>query len=99
MTSRFEGMPMGLIEALSYGVPCIVTPGTNLMQEIESAGAGFGCELMPEKIASAIMLSLTNKTELLEMRNNAKVLAAQYSWDEIASKTHDAYEKLLKDNI
>lgn len=29
-TSRHEGMPMGLLEALSIGVPCLVTVGTSL---------------------------------------------------------------------
>ena len=24
-TSRFEGMPLGIIEALSYGIPCLIT--------------------------------------------------------------------------
>ena len=35
MTSRFEGHPMGLIEALAYGIPVLVTPGTNMAQEIQ----------------------------------------------------------------
>jgi len=30
LTSRYEGMPMGILEALSYGIPCLVTPGTNM---------------------------------------------------------------------
>ena len=95
MTSRFEGMPMGLIEALSYGLPCIVTPGTYMMKEIEAAGAGFGCEFSAEKIAEAIVLSFTKKTGLLEMKRNAKRLAQQYSWDTIAKKSHKIYEKII----
>lgn len=97
MTSRFEGMPMGLIEALSYGLPCIVTPGTNLMKEIEDAGAGFGCELTAEKIAAAIALSFSEGTVLSEMENNAKKLAAYYSWHSIAERTHETYCGLLED--
>lgn len=97
MTSRFEGMPMGLIEALSYGLPCIVTPGTNLMQEIEDAGAGFGCDLSAKEIADAMMLSFSKRIELLEMRTNAKKLAACYSWDGIAERTHRIYGELLID--
>ena len=97
MTSRFEGMPMGLIEALSYGVPCIVTPGTNMMKEIVDSGAGFGCELKAEKIAEAIMLAINKDTDLSKMRSNARNIAARYSWDEIASITHDIYMELLRD--
>ena len=35
LTSRFEGHPMALIEALSYGLPCLVTKGSNMSKEIE----------------------------------------------------------------
>ena len=30
LTSRLEGHPMALIEALSYGLPCLVTQGSRL---------------------------------------------------------------------
>ena len=53
LTSRFEGLPMGLIEALSYGLPCIATEGTYLSDEIMSADAGWAAENTAESIAEA----------------------------------------------
>ena len=34
-TSRFEGLPVGILETLSYGLPCIVTEGTNLAEFVQ----------------------------------------------------------------
>ncbi len=95
MTSRFEGMPMGLIEALSYGLPCIVTPGTNLMDEIVTSGAGIGCELSAQAVAKAIKNMVLKRDELTEMSQKAKELAERYSWDGIAAKTHRIYRDLI----
>ncbi len=97
MTSRFEGMPMGLLEAMSYGLPCIITPGTNMQHEIVTAGAGFGCEENPSSIAKTILQAAQASTQLVKMSNAAVKVAAQYSWDEIAEQTHVMYEQLLAD--
>ena len=37
-TFRFEGHPIAVLEALSYGIPCLLTPGTNMAGEVEAAG-------------------------------------------------------------
>lgn len=57
-TSRSEGMPMGILEALSYGLPCIVTAGTGLAGLVEEYGAGCGCETSATGIADALQRAL-----------------------------------------
>ena len=54
MTSRYEGMPMSMIEAMSYGVPCFATKGTNLADEIREWDAGWSCETSIEGIVSGL---------------------------------------------
>ena len=44
LTSRFEGHPMGLIEALSYGLPVLITRGSNMLDEVLISHAGWGAE-------------------------------------------------------
>ena len=54
LTSRYEGMPMGVLEALSYGIPCVLTPGTNMADVVANASAGWKCELNAKSIAETI---------------------------------------------
>ena len=95
MTSRFEGLPMGLIEALSYGLPCIVTEGTYLMDEIEAYDAGWGAGSSVNSIKESL-LKLISESKLLPIKSsNAKKLAKRYSWDYLAQKLHDCIRATL----
>ncbi|OCH11940.1 hypothetical protein A6E05_10225 [Aliivibrio sp. 1S165] len=38
LTSRYEGMPIAVLEALSYGKQCFLSEETNLLNELEDAG-------------------------------------------------------------
>ena len=53
-TSRFEGMPLGILEALSYGIPCVASEGTTLAQRISDADAGWNAGETVETIADAL---------------------------------------------
>lgn len=99
LTSRFEGMPMGLIEALSYGIPCLVTSGTNMSNEIEKYSAGWTAEITIDSITMAIEKMLAD-TYCFDVKGvNARKLAENYSWSEVAKKSSQLYDDLLKGNI
>jgi glycosyltransferase involved in cell wall biosynthesis len=86
LTSRFEGHPMALVEALSYGLPCVATTGSNMRKEIDSYRAGWTADCTSEKIASALKEMISEKNEFLSYSNNAKQLSKEYSWQLIAEK-------------
>lgn len=94
MTSRFEGLPMGMIEALSYGIPVIATHGTNLTDEIRMADAGWTSDNSVEGIVNMLRKVLAEKDKFSEKSNNALNLSKQYNWSTIAKCTHDEYERL-----
>lgn len=95
MTSRFEGMPMGLIEALSYGIPCLVTKGTNLATEINNAEAGWIAENNVESIKKAIV-SLLSERNLLEKSHNAVGLSKSFAWECVAEQSNLIYKEMVE---
>ncbi|HBM75897.1 MAG TPA: hypothetical protein DD429_10140 [Clostridiaceae bacterium] len=95
LTSRFEGHPIGVIEALSYGLPCLVTSGTNMADEIAAFDAGWIAEMSVRGIAKALKTMLCDRNSLAVKGQNALKLSQKYSWDAIASISNKKYEELL----
>ena len=98
LTSRTEGMPMGLIEALSYGLPAFVTRGSCMLPEIVSDDAGWGCEFDEEEMISVFRKMLADKSHYMTKGQNAIQLANKYDWDELAKQFHSKVSELLSKN-
>ncbi len=96
MTSRFEGHPMGLVETLSYGLPCLISRGTNMISEVQDSMAGWTCETNEESVGIAMQQMLDERTSLPERGKNAYQLAKLYNWDTLAERFHEELCKILK---
>lgn len=96
MTSRFEGHPMGLIEALSYGIPCLATQGTYMAEKISGYEAGWMAGNDVESVKRALRSMMAEKERFAVKGANALKLASVYSWDKIAQKTHAELEKIVE---
>ena len=96
-TSRFEGMPMGILEALSYGLPCIVTEGTTLADFVKTTDSGWVCETNSQSIASAICRAIGERRLLSEKSKNAiESVKKQFSWEVVSSSTIEKYKSLIE---
>lgn len=98
MSSLFEGLPMGLIEALSYSLPCLVSTGTNMRDAIEKYNAGWGADNTVESLVNALKQMLAQRDLFMEKSLNAYRLAEQYDWNEIAKRSHQIYEQIIGEN-
>lgn len=95
-TSRFEGMPLGILEALSYGLPCLVTNGTNLSHEISYNQAGWAGGSSATDISNTILKVIKEKDVFSEYgKNGREYVRKNYSWDVIGKLAIEEYEKLL----
>lgn len=89
LTSRFEGHPMGLIEALSYGLPAFVTRGSNMLNEIETTNSGWTIDINnKEEISNALLSVIENSKELSLKGKNARQLSLKFDWTKLAEILH-----------
>lgn len=95
-TSRIEGMPLGIIEALSYGIPVLITEGTALGDAVRKADAGWVAETDVAFVAEALERVVNEKNSLAEKSQNAVELAKnEFSWEQISQRTTDEYKKYV----
>lgn len=96
LTSRYEGFPMTVLEAWKYGNPCLVTVGTNVMDEVTSQGLGWGTVLNSCAIADAILRAQKEyagrKEEYIWTCKN--YVKNTYSWDLIARISYDRLSEI-----
>ena len=98
-TSRHEGMPMGILEAMSYGLPCLLTEGTSLGNAVEEAQAGWFAGSTAEDIAAALRRAVLEKEKWNTYGNNAVSYVKQHhNWSCEAKKTLDYYRTLICEN-
>ena len=95
-TSRFEGMPMGILEALSYGLPCLVTEGTTLSDIIVHNECGWAAKTNIISIATMINEMVERKNMLDKYSRNAiRVVSDSFSWPIIAEENITHYKELI----
>jgi glycosyltransferase involved in cell wall biosynthesis len=95
-TSRHEGMPMGILEAMSYGLPCLVTEGTNLGNEIQDRRCGWVANTCVESIGEQLVRSISERSRWMDMGENAqKMVFDKYNWDVIAKQATEKYKMLV----
>lgn len=95
MTSRFEGHPMGLLEALSYGIPCFVSKGTNMRREIEQFDCGWGSDDSVDSLYISMKKMIDDVGNLSAKRENALELAKLYDWNSLAKRAHIEYTEAI----
>jgi glycosyltransferase involved in cell wall biosynthesis len=95
LLSRWEGMPMALLEALAQGRPAIVSPAVESLIGVEAAGAGWAAgdgELGP----LLRVLRDQGRTAIEEHGDAALRLSRRYDWRAVAERYETEYERALR---
>lgn len=97
--SRYEGIPMAVLECALMGIPAIVSPATNVDKTVEKYHCGVGIKnINPDTIAHSMkkMEDVLGTPEYDEMRLNAvKMVKEVYDWDIIAKRFYELYEDIV----
>lgn len=93
-SSRFEGLPMSILEALSMGIPCIVTKGTNFLEDVKKYDAGW--DLSSMDLIEIYENIISNPGTILKKAKNSLELSSMYHWDTISKDLLNKYRSILK---
>jgi glycosyltransferase involved in cell wall biosynthesis len=87
MPSHTENFCHALFEAMAAGLPSIVSDSINYAAEVSKHNAAFALRREPEVFAEGILRLLGDPALRKEMGNNARLLAAGYSWEKCGERT------------
>jgi len=84
--SRTEGMPNAVLEAMSIGIPCIVSPETNMETIVSNAKCGWTINNNKKHLLEKLIkIQDINKKELFEMgQNGMKYAQSNLAWEMVA---------------
>lgn len=92
-TSRYEGMPMAVLEAMQSGLPCLVTNATNMGSIMNESNGGFVINLNVNSIVDTIHNILNNPKEDLKLYGvNARQWCNEnLNWNNITDRYEEMY--------
>lgn len=97
LTSRYEGFPMTVLEAWNYGNPCLVTPGTNVSNEVRDNGLGWCVKLDAQSIADGIEMAVNDYTNnrVTYIKRCKTYVYNKYKWKEIAKLSYQKISDII----
>jgi glycosyltransferase involved in cell wall biosynthesis len=96
--SYYEGLPIVLLEAMSYGLSCIASdiPANRNVELSEDRFFPSGdIEMLSEKIRHFIHVPLRDS----EKEKQVNLIAERYNWDRIANQTEEIYRRMASSII
>lgn len=101
-TSRYEGMPIGILEAASLGMPLIISKETNFNKYVERTQSGYVIKkLNVDNISKTIekVIRDKNKKKIYRKGRNAyKMSKAHFSWNNSVELLNNKIYSKLKIN-
>lgn len=99
-TSRSEGQPMGILEAMSCYLPLIITPGTTMGDIVETYEVGYVTELNADSIGKTIIKAYKNRDNLKGFAANARTYVSNnFDGNNVAKKAIEMYKKIIERDI
>ena len=91
LPSDSEGMPLSLLEAMSYGNCCLVSDIAECADVVEEKGVTFRkSDVQDLKDKLQMLLDDANATQVYK-KEAAEFILKKYNWDEVVDKTMELY--------
>ena len=96
LPSYSESFGIAVVEALAAGLPCLVSRGVAISDEIENAGAGIVTGTTPEEIATGLQRLLSDQNGMVASSEAARALACnKFSIDTMGVRLESLYRDIL----
>lgn len=94
--SYSENFGISAVEAMSFGIPVIVTNTVGIAPDVKEVKAGIVIEKNEEQLAKAILGLLRDEALRRELgKRGKKLVVEKYSWTEISKKWVKEYDALI----
>ena len=93
LPSELEGMPLSLLEAMSYGNCCLVSDIPACTEVVENRAVLFEKNNVKDLTAKLQMLLDEPQTVLKYREGIAQYVTAKYNWDDVVDRTLELYRK------
>jgi glycosyltransferase involved in cell wall biosynthesis len=98
LPSEIEGMPVGLLEAMSYGKCCIVSDIPENIEALNGHGLVFRNKSV-EDLAKVIESALEDSSRAEEIGKEARnYIISEYSWDKIVLSYESFYRRVIAES-
>lgn len=93
LPSDLEGMPLSLLEAMSYGNCCLTSDIDECSEVIEDKGITFRKSEVED--LKKVLQSLCNNDYIVQnyKKNSQKFILSKYNWDDVVEETLHLYKK------
>lgn len=97
-TSRWEGLPLSVLEALALGKPCLITDAVGLGGLFQNYTIGLCVKTSQDSIAEGLKrISSLSDAELERMGKEARnVVFREFSWEKTAAALCAAYQRIFE---
>lgn len=93
LPSDLEGMPLSLLEAMSYGCCCIVSDIPECVEVVEDKAIIFHKGNVKE-LKEKLQEMLDCEESVFAYRKKADCIIAKYKWDDVVTQTLDVYKSV-----
>lgn len=96
LPSDIEGMPLSLLEAMSYGNCCVVSSVAECTEVVEDKAVVFKKSSIGD-LRSKLEWLIANPVEVKDYKKKAAdFICNKYSWDDVVEKTLELYRRSIK---